>query len=98
MQVTAKGLKGRDDKMPRLGDIYGSSEPEFVTDNLLFVARPDAFVDDPREHTHTLRVGYSKCRKRRRDLPASRQFLLDRYGQVKDLHPEKEEEIGFWMD
>lgn len=99
MQVTTKELKGRGDKMPRMGDIYGSSEPEFITDNLITVARPDVFKDDPKEHTHLLHVAYLKSRKRQRGLPASCQFFLDRYGQVKDVETHQEPPVfDAWMD
>lgn len=97
MQVSSKELKNRSDKRPKLGDIYGSAEPEYVTDNLLYVYRPDVWEADPKEHINSLHVGYWKCRKKRRDLPASCEFLLDRYGQVRDLSRQKAPE-GYWMD
>jgi len=105
MQVAVKELKGRADRRPKMGDIYGSSEPEFITDNLIYLHRADVWEDDVRKHTNMLDLTYWKCRKRRRTLPATVQFLLDPYGRVRDLSPEREpaplgieDEGSRWMD
>jgi len=104
MQVAVKELKRRDDKRPKMGDIYGSSEPEFVTDNLVYLHRADVWEDDVRQHTNILSLSYWKCRKRRRPLPATVEFVLDPYGRVRNAEVREPEPLGIedgdtrWMD
>lgn len=97
LQVALKEIKHRNDKRPRLGDIYGSSEPEMWTDNLLYLYRDDAFEDDASNHTHILDVSYWKCRKRRRVIPSTVQLFLDKYGLIQGLS-RAAEPLMDWMD
>jgi len=102
MQVPTKQLRGRSDKRPKLGDIYGSSEPEFAADNVIFLHSDDVWETSPANHNNIVQVIYRKCRKRRRDLPAHAQFLLDPFGAIKNIDVRAEEPLGFedtrWMD
>ncbi len=97
LQVALKEIKHRKDRRPRLGDIYGSSEPEMWTDNLLYLYREDAFEDHPSNHTHVLDVTYWKCRKRRRVIPSTVQLILDRNGLVCNAST-RHEELPDWMN
>lgn len=98
MQISAHGLKHRDDKRPRPGDVYGSAEPEMFSDNVLLLHRPDYW--DPDSHTNTVELGYWKSRKRHRELPAFCEFLLDAYGAVRDIAPRSTRELEepYWYD
>lgn len=99
MQVAVKEVKGRKNKLPKMGDIYGSSEPEFVTDNLLFLHREDAY-EAPGENDRILDVLYLKCRKRRRRVPSKVSLFLDEYGRCHDasVHDRVPDDIYFGGD
>jgi len=86
-QIATKQVMNRSDKRPLPGDVYQTSELEFVTDVMLTLHRRDRYVLDTAKMPpdYIMEVTLWKHRLKKRRIPGTVKVRFGEYGEVSSL-------------
>lgn len=87
-QIAVKKVEMRDDKRPQLGDVYHSSEIDYITTAAITLHRRDRFlVGDSIPRNNEMEVTLWKHRTKKRSVPGVCTLRFGEYGEITDMSP-----------
>jgi len=86
VQIAVKKVEHREDKRPQLGDVYHTSEIDFIAMAALTLHRRDRYlVGDGIPKNHEFEVTLWKHRTKKRNVPDVKTLRFGEYGEVTDM-------------
>lgn len=96
VQIAVKKVEDRSDKRPQLGDVYHTSEIDFITTAAMTLHRMDRWlVGDSIPRNHTMEVTLWKHRTKKRNVPDVCELYFGDYGEIGDMDDREPPPLSF---